>query len=237
MFRYYSFSNRAEYLFYFLVMVPIFIISIVVTIRLKLIYKKFSKISNKNMVSGAVVARNILDGYGLNHVEVVAISGELSDHYDPVDNVVRLSYKNYEGTSIAAIGVAAHEVGHAVQHAQNYVPVKIRSAVIPVTKLGSMLYFPVFFVGFILSSLKLIYLGIILFSLVTFFEFVTLPVEFNASSRAIKILKSQKILDFEELKGVKKVLWAAAMTYVVSFVASLAQLIRFILMVRTGDDD
>ena len=237
MFGYYSFLNRTDFLFYFIVIVPIILISIVITIRLKLIYKKFSKISNKNMVSGAVVARNILDGYGLNYVEVVAISGELTDHYDPVDNVVRLSYKNYEGTSIAAIGVAAHEVGHAVQHAKNYVPVKIRSAVIPVTRFGSIFYLPAIIAGFFLSSFKLVYLGIALFSLVTFFEFITLPVEFNASNRAIKILQSQKILNLEEINGVKKVLWAAAMTYVVSFVTSLAELIRFILMIRTGDDD
>ena len=237
MFGYFRFFNRTDFLFYFLVIMPIFLVSVIVTIRLKLIYRKFSKIGNKNMVSGAVVARNILDGYGLHYVGVVPVYGELSDHYDPVKNVVSLSYKNYEGTSIAAIGVAAHEVGHAVQHAKNYVPVKIRSAVIPVTRFGSVLYFPVMIVGFLLSNLKLVYLGIALFSLVTFFEFITLPVEFNASRRAINILKSQKILNLEELKGVKKVLWAAAMTYVVSLVTSLAQLVRFILVAKTGEDD
>lgn len=233
----FGFVNRTDCLFFIFVIMPVFVVSIIISIRLKLIYKKFSKIESKNMLSGAVVARNILDGYGLNDVQVVAIPGELTDHYDPVSNVVRLSYENYEGTSIASIGVAAHEVGHAVQHAKNYVPIKIRSVVISISRVGSFIYLPVFILGMALSSLKLINLGILLFSLITISEFSTLPVEFNASSRAIKILESEKILSLDEVKGVKKVLWAAAMTYVISFVSSVVQLIRFILISRSNDDD
>ena len=233
--RYSFFVNSADAMFFMFVIIPIFVLSIIVSIKLKLIYSKYSKIKNSNNVSGAVVARNILDSYGLQHVRVEAVYGDLTDHFDPTTNVVRLSYNNYEGTSIAAIGVAAHEVGHAIQYAKEYFPIKVRAAVIPATKFGSMFSIPIFMLGMMLANIKLAYFGIILFGLVALFQLITLPVEFNASIRAVKIIRAQKILDLEEIKGVKKVLWAAAMTYVASLISTLAQLIRLIIVANSNN--
>ena len=170
----YSFGRRGGYIredvmFYICFIIPIMIFSIIVQIKLKYTYSKFSKISNRKGVVGAVVARNILDSYGLQHVRVEPIGGALTDHYDPRDNVVRLSRENYEGSSIAAIGVAAHEVGHAVQHATGYLGIKVRSAVIPVTRFGSFLSMPMILLGLIFGNPKLAFLGVILFSLIVFF--------------------------------------------------------------------
>ncbi len=237
MFGYGYFFSKTDSMFFLVVILPILVISLLVSLKLKMTYNKYSKIKNINNVSGAVVARNILDSYGLYEVKVEAVSGHLSDHYDPTCGVVRLSYKNYEGSSIAAIGVAAHEVGHAIQHAKGYFPIKIRSAVIPMTQIGSMASVPIFFAGLILSNLKIAYFGIILFAFVAFFQFITLPVEFDASARAIKIIGSQNILSKEEVKGVKKVLWAAAMTYVVSFAMTLAQIVRLLLILFNAKND
>lgn len=217
--------------------VLIFIMAIFVSLRVKFIYSKFSKFNTSRGISGAVVARNILDSYGLYNVKVDPIYGNLTDHYDPKSEVVRLSNNNYYGTSIAAIGVAAHEVGHAVQHAKSYIPVKIRSAVVPLTRFSSFFYVPIFFAGIIFSSPKLSYIGVFMFLIVTFFSLITLPVEFDASFRAIKIIDSQNILEKSEIVGVKKVLWAAAMTYVVSFVMSFVQLLRLFLIAGYRDDD
>lgn len=235
---YYSFFiNKMDRFFYIFVLLPIFIISIIVSLKLKNIYRKYSKVESLNKISGAVVARNILDSYGCNNIKVVSIEGNLTDHFDPTSNVVRLSYKNYNGTSIASIGVAAHEVGHALQHAKNYKPIKIHSMAVPIANFGSILSMPIMFIGFIISNLKLIRFGIFLFSFVILFQLITLPVEFNASYRAINILRKQRILNEKELGGVKKVLWAAAMTYVVSFISSLAELLRLILVSGSRNDD
>lgn len=236
----YSFGRRGGYIredfmFYMCFIIPVMIFSVIVQIKLKYIYSKFSKIKNRKGVVGAVVARNILDSYGLQHIRVEPVGGSLTDHYDPRDNVVRLSIDNYEGNSIAAIGVAAHEVGHAVQHATGYLGIKIRSAVIPVTRFGSFLSMPIFILGLIFGNPKLAFLGIILFSLIVFFELATLFVEFDASSRAIKVIIGQNILETDEVFGVRKVLWAAAMTYVASFLSALLQLIRLILIVTSSN--
>ncbi len=236
----YSFGRRGGYIredvmFYICFIIPIMIFSIIVQIKLKYTYSKFSKIRNKKGVVGAVVARNILDSYGLQHVRVEPVGGSLTDHYDPRDNVVRLSRNNYEGSSIAAIGVAAHEVGHAVQHATGYLGIKVRSAVIPVTRFGSFLSMPIILLGLIFGNPKLAFLGVILFSLIVFFELATLFVEFDASSRAVRVIVSQNILEIDEVFGVRKVLWAAAMTYVASFLSALLQLIRLILIVTSSN--
>lgn len=238
--RYGLFYNKSDFIFYMVVIVPLFLISILISAILKRIYNKYSKINTKNKISGAVVARNILDSYGLNYVRVERVEGKLSDHFDPVSNVVRLSYLNYEGCSISSIGVAAHEVGHAIQHQQKYFPIKVRSLIISVTNFGSKLFLPIFLVGLFIASSRFMFFLFIMLFLTTFFEFVTLPVEFDASNRAVKILRSQNLLTQEEVKGVKKVLCAAALTYVVSFASSLAQLIRIILFIssfKNGDDD
>ena len=184
-------------------------------------YEKYKKVKNKKGLSGAVVARNILDSYGLQYVRVESVYGKLSDHFDPSCNVVRLSQENYDGTSVAAIGVAAHEVGHAIQHKKEYFPIKLRSVVIPIVRFGSYTSLIFVFLGLLFSNPKIAYFGIILFSFVVFFELATLFVEFDASSRAVKTIIKYDILDEEEIIGVKKVLWAAAMTYVVSLLNAI----------------
>lgn len=238
--RYGLFYNKSDFIFCMVVIVPLFLISILISAILRRVYDKYSKINTKNKISGAVVARNILDGYGLNHVRVEKVEGKLSDHFDPISNVVRLSYLNYEGFSISSIGVAAHEVGHAVQHQQKYFPIRVRSLVVSISNFGSKIFLPLLIGSLLIRSSKFVFIWLILLILTTLLEFVTLPVEFDASNRAVKILRSQKILTQEEVEGVKKVLCAAALTYVVSFASSVAQLVRLILAIsslKNNDDD
>ena len=168
---------------------------------------------------------------GLRDVPIQRISGSLTDHYDPRDRVVRLSESVYGSPSIAAIGVAAHEVGHAVQHATGYSPMKLRSAIVSVTNIGSTLSMPLILLGLVLNSSGLAIAGVALFSLVAFFQLVTLPVEFNASRRALATLESRDILSPQELSGAKSVLTAAALTYVAALIQSLAQLLRLVILV------
>jgi len=175
------------------------------------------------------IARRILDENGLRNVSVEAVAGELTDHYDPTARVVRLSRSVYYGNSVAALGVAAHETGHAVQHAEGYAPLRLRTAIIPVTNFGSQLSMPMLFLGRILGIEPLVTFGILLFSLMTVFQFVTLPVEFNASTRAVDAL-SAGLLTSEELGGTKKVLTAAALTYVAALIVSAMQLLRLVLL-------
>ena len=165
------------------------------------------------------------------------VSGHLTDHYDPRTNVVRLSDSVYTSSSIASIGVAAHEVGHAIQHATDYAPLTIRSAIIPITNLGSQLSMPLILLGILFSAQPLVEIGILAFSLMAVFQLVTLPVEFNASNRAIRTLAADGYLDQEELSGAKQVLGAAAMTYVAALITSLAQLFRLILLFGRRDED
>ena len=157
------------------------------------------------------------------------VNGRLTDHFDPRDNVVRLSEGNYNGTTISAVGVAAHEVGHAIQYAEHYAPIKLRAAVIPATRFGSWFYFPLF------QMPTLAYIGVGLFAMIAIFQLITLPVEFNASNRAIKILNKDFVLDADEVSGAKKVLTAAAMTYVAALLMSIVQIIRLVLIVRRND--
>ena len=192
-------------------------------------YKKFSKVNNSRGYTADEIARKILDDNGLSNVSIERISGNLTDHYDPRSNVVRLSDSVYGKTSVAAIGVAAHECGHAVQHAQGYAPMQIRSAVIPLTQIGSQLAYPLVLIGLIFSSMQfLVPIGIWLFVAVVFFQLITLPVEFNASSRALNTLENSAYLDREEVAQAKKVHVAAALTYVAALFTPIAQLIRLI---------
>lgn len=199
-------------------------------------FRRYNKIHSSRGLTGAQAARQILDGNGLYQVGIEHVSGELTDHYDPRTNVIRLSDATYDSTSVASIGVAAHECGHAVQYAQQYVPMKIRSAIIPVTQLGSKLWYLVFILGLILSASSglgdlgyvLQNLGIMLFSLIVLFQLITLPVEFNASRRAMNTLESRLILTNEEAKGARRVLAAAALTYVASLLNSILQLLRLL---------
>ncbi len=199
-------------------------------------YKKYSKIATKHGMTGRDAARAILDANGLSYVRIEHIKGDLTDHFDPTTNVVRLSDTVYDKATAAAVGVAAHEAGHAVQHAQGYVPMKIRAAIIPATNFGSKAAIPLVILGVILSFPPVAFIGVILFSLSTVFQLVTLPVEFNASGRAIAALREGGRLDTEELSAAKKVLRAAALTYVGALAMSLLNLLRVILIAGRSKD-
>lgn len=213
-----------------------FVICAIASWNVNATFKRYQKIGNRRGMTAAQVARQILDDNGLQFVAVERVSGSLTDHYDPRANVVRLSDSVYDSASVAAIGVAAHECGHAVQHATEYTPIKIRQAIIPLTQFGSYAWYFILILGLILSLRPLVYAGILLFSLIVLFQFVTLPVEFNASSRALKTLDAYHILEQDELTSARKVLTAAAMTYVASLVSSILQLVRLLGLVRRRDD-
>ncbi len=219
----------------FLILVPL-VICIFAQINVNSTFNKYSKVHNARGLTGADVARQILDANGLSYVQVERVSGKLSDHFDPRANVVRLSDSVYNNTSVAALGVAAHECGHAVQHAENYAPVNFRTAMVPVVNVCSRLWYFVFLLGLFFTETvlgqNLIWLGILLFSGVTLFHLVTLPVEFDASRRAMRILEANGFLVDNEVSGAKKVLQAAAMTYVAALLQSLAQLLRLLRAAR-----
>ncbi len=216
--------------------IPAFIFALWAQFSVSSTFKKYSKVSTSRGMTGADAARAILDGNGLYNVRVEHVAGNLSDHFDPKDNVIRLSDSVYGVASVAAVGVAAHEAGHAIQHAQNYAPIRIREAIIPITQIGSTLSMPLVFLGIILPAFEVfISVGIILFAFVTLFQLVTLPVELNASSRAVKILVEGNYVDDQEKVGVKKVLTAAAMTYVAALATSLVSLLRLVLLARRND--
>ena len=217
-------------IYYFILIIPALLFGIWAQNQVNTNYQKYSRIRTMRGMTGAEAADYILRQNGIYNVSINQISGHLSDHFNPKTNAINLSESVYNSTSIAAIGVAAHEAGHAVQHAVNYKPIKIREMVIPVTQIGSWLYLPILLVGVFLSSQGLVNLGILLFSTLAIFQLVTLPVEFDASDRAIKTLSQSGILYGEEITGAKKVLRAAALTYVAALVSSLAQLLRLILI-------
>lgn len=206
------------------------IISLFASINVNSTFKKYSKIMSQRGYRGCDLARYILDANGLQHVQVESVSGNLTDHYDPTAQCVRLSQSTYNSTSIAALGVVAHECGHAVQHDEGYAPIKIRNAILPVANIGSNASWLILIIGIFLGFFELCYIGIILFSAVVAFQFITLPVEFNASDRALKTLESFGILTDDELSGSKKVLTAAAMTYVAALLVSLMNLLRMVAL-------
>ena len=221
-------------LFYFdwtiLIVLPALIISIWAQINVNSTFKKYSHIRTKKGLTGAEAARRVLDANGLYDVKIEHIRGQLTDHYDPRANVIRLSDTVYGEISAAAVGVACHEAGHAVQYAKGYFPIKIRSAAIPATRFGSMLSIPIFMIGLIFASDALLLAGIVLYSAVAFFQLITLPVEFNASARALSAIKSTGMLDPKEHEGAARVLRAAALTYVAALLTSLLTLLRLIVL-------
>ena len=222
---------------YLILVIPAMLFAMAASAGVNSTYAKYSKQYSSKNITGAQAARLVLDKNGLQNIPIEMISGKLTDHYDPTANVIRLSADVYTGTSTASIGVACHEVGHAIQHAVGYTPIKIRSAIVPITNIGSKLAVPLILGGILLSSLgkifvMLAYIGIIAYSLTMIFQLVTLPTEFNASSRALATIKSYNILTPEELKGAKKVLSAAAMTYVAALAVAVAQLLRLVIMVN-----
>lgn len=215
--------------YYLILVVPAIIISLIAQWNVKSTYAKMKKIDNKRRITGAMAAQRVLAHYGITNVQITTVPGQLSDHYDPRANVIRLSPEVYSGTSIASVGIACHEAGHAAQHAQNYAPIKIRNAILPVANIGSSAGVLIAVIGYFLGFGLLVDIGIILFASVVAFQLVTLPVEFNASKRAIQVIEGTGLLYDDETVGAKKVLRAAAMTYVASLLVSLASLIRLIL--------
>lgn len=215
---------------YMILIVPAIIISLIAQIAVKSTFSKYSNIRTMRGLTGAQAAEAVLRKNGVVGVRIEQISGQLTDHYDPKTNVIRLSDSVYNSNSIAAVGVAAHEAGHAVQYAEEYVPIKIRSVIYPVAQVGSYLSWILILFGLFINFSGLVFAGIIAFSAAVVFQLVTLPTEFNASKRAIEGIRSTYSLDEEETKGAKAVLNAAAMTYVAAVIVSLAQLLRLLLI-------
>lgn len=220
---------------YLVLVLPCLILSLWASSSVKSTFKRYSTQYSMRGITGADAAMRVLRNNGVHNVRIERIAGELTDHFDPKTNVIRLSDGVYDSTSTAAIGVACHEAGHAVQYATHYAPIKLRAAIIPITNFGSKLAMPLILLGVLLSfmgnlSYTFIYLGIACFGLSLVFQLVTLPVEFNASRRAVRAIDNAGILTQQELVGAKKTLKAAAMTYVAATAVSLAQLLRLILI-------
>lgn len=209
-----------------------FIICSIASLNVNKTYKKFSKFSNGRGLTSQDVARMILQNAGITDVKIERVRGSLTDHYSPTEKVLRLSDSVYNSTSVAAIGVAAHECGHAIQHKENYFPLKLRALSVPLARFGSLLSWPIIIIGLIIGYVGLARIGVYLFSFVVLFQLITLPVEFNASKRALTTLENNNILIGGELKGATKVLKAAAMTYVASLMSSILQLLRLLLLTK-----
>ena len=218
-----------------LLIIAIILIPLIADVFVKTSYKKYLKIKNKGELTGCDVARSILDKNGLESVYVVATDGYLTDHYDPNRKTVRLSKSVYEGKSVASIAIAAHECGHAIQDKEGYLFFKIRSAIVPIVSIATSVSYYIILIGFILQLLDLVYFGIALTALGLVFQIVTLPVEFNASSRAKKEINRMRLANPSEEQGVSRMLFSAAMTYVAGVLASALQIIRLILIARNRD--
>jgi Zn-dependent membrane protease YugP len=216
-------------IYYFILVIPVFIISLIIQAKMKSTFSKFSQVANSRRITGAQAAEMVLRYYNIQDVRIERINGSLTDCYDPINKVIKLSDSVYDNPSIAAVGVACHEAGHAAQHAEKYVPIRIRNYILPVCNIGSKISIPLLIAGVIFSAQPIIWIGIGLFAFTAIFQIVTLPVEFNASNRALNVIESTGILSYEEKRGAGKVLKMAAMTYVAALAMSLAQLLRLIL--------
>lgn len=216
-------------------MIPVFIFALICQAKVKSSFNTYSRYYNKRGMTGAQAAYELLMLNGITDVRIKKISGTLTDYYDPKNKEICLSQDVFDSKSVAAIGVACHEAGHACQHAQGYFPLKIRNAVIPATRIGSMLGVPLALIGMFLYSNTLIYAGLILYSAVALFQLITLPVEFNASRRALNTIEANNFLDGDEYRGAKKVLTAAALTYVAALASALATLLRLFLIAGRGN--
>ena len=217
--------------YYLLLILPAFIISLIAQFKVKSTFAKYSKMNSARHLTGAQAAESVLRAHGVYNVSIERVGGNLTDHFDPKANVIRLSDSVYGSTSVAAIGVAAHEAGHAVQYAEKYAPITIRNKLVPIVNFGSSVSWFALLLGIILSFDWLVFVGIGLFSFATLFQLITLPVELNASNRAMNTIRGQMLLaDEDETKGARKVLTAAAMTYVAAVVMSIAQLLRLLAL-------
>ena len=220
---------------YLVLVLPCVILSLWASARVNSTFKKYSTQLSSRHITGAQAAQRVLSMHGVGNVRIERINGNLTDHYDPKTNVIRLSDSVYDSTSTAAIGVACHEAGHAVQYAHNYAPIKLRAAIVPITNIGSKLAMPLILLGLLISafasaSYLLVYLGIACFGLSLVFQLITLPVEFNASNRALQAIEYGNLLTDEEQKGAKKTLRVAALTYVAATAVALVQLLRLIML-------
>ncbi len=227
---YYGYGDFLANNIYCILLIPIFLLSLWAQLQVSGNFRRYSAVNNRRHLTGAQAAEAVLRAHGVYDVGIRPCRGSLTDHYDPRDNTIYLSEDVYNAPTIAAVGVACHEAGHAVQYAVGYGPVRLRSAIIPATQIGSKLSFILLLAGMVLYSQSLFFVGILLFSLTTIFQLVTLPVEFNASHRAIETIEGQLLLDDDEISGAKKVLRAAAMTYVAALLMSMLQLLRFVLI-------
>ena len=222
--------------YYIVLIIPAIIISFIAQAKVSSTFSKYSRVSSMRGMTASEVARKILDMNGLTNVAIEHIKGNLTDHYDPKSKILRLSDTVFSSNSVAALGVAAHECGHAIQHAYGYVPLKLRNSVFPVVSFSSSAAVPIIILGFLINTPVIINLGIILFSAVVLFQIITLPVEFNASSRALNILEKSYFLEETEIKSAKKVLSAAALTYVASALMSIMQLLRLVILSNNRRD-
>lgn len=236
----YGYGYGYGYLSYLWFMLPALLLGLWAQAKVKMTFGKYNKIGNSRNMTGAQAARMILDQNGLTYVRIERVAGQLTDHFDPRDNVIRLSAPVYNSTSIGAIGVACHEAGHAVQHGEEYGPIKLRNAILPVCNFGSSVGPLMILVGCLFGGNHLgrsiIFFGILLFSLVAVFQLVTLPVEFDASNRALKVIGNSGMFADQDYKGAKKVLSAAAMTYVAALVTSIMQILYYLTRFLGGRD-
>ena len=229
-YSYYGYGDFLANNIYVILLIPVLLLSIWAQAQVSGSFRRYSRVANRRHLTGAQAAEAVLRSHGIYDVPVRSCRGNLTDHYDPRDNTIYLSENVYAASTVAAVGVACHEAGHAVQYAVGYGPIKVRSAIIPVTQFGSRFSFVLLLIGLLLYSQPLFLVGILLFYLTTVFQLVTLPVEFNASHRALETIEGQGLLDGEELDGAKKVLRAAAMTYVAALLMSALQLLRYVLI-------
>ena len=220
-----------------IVLLPAILLAVWAQNKVKSTFEQYSRVRSRRGITGREAARAILTSYGLDSMPIKPIAGQLTDHYDPQSRSLSLSEPVYDSTSIAAIGVAAHEVGHAVQHATGYKPLALRNSIVPVVNLTNMASWPLFLMGLIVGNSRLMNIGILLFVGVVVFHLVTLPVELDASRRALKVLSSNGMMDGEEVTGARKVLGAAAMTYVAALVQSVLQLVRLLLLRNSRSRD
>ncbi len=220
--------------YYLLLVIPALIVSLIAQARVKSTFKKYSRVFSSTGLTGAEAARRVLSHYGVDNVQIVSVEGNLTDNFNPKNNIISLSRNVYSSSSVAAIGVACHEAGHAAQYAEDYAPIKIRNSILPVCRIGSYAGIPLALLGYFLGFQPLILIGLGLYSAIALFQLATLPVEFDASKRAIEVIRDDGLLYENEIPGAKKVLTAAATTYVASLAVTMANLLRFLALFSRG---